>query len=678
MASNQIRIELTKKAFAGGQSFGKTGPYERLLGKVYFAIDPKEKNLPFICDLDLAPRNAQGLVEFSATLDIIKPVDISKGSKRMLFEFSNRGGRAILPGFNFGKGKDLSKPEVAGDGFLMRHGYSLVWCGWQGDLIPGRDLVIAELPEAKLNGKRLRGMVRQEFSTIEPGVHCMGTSEGAERGEDVFSYTVADPATCTLTARQYEWDPRVPVPRSEWELSKVSVANGKTYILPSRDHLYLKNGFKPGWIYEMIYETEGSKVMGLGFLGLREALSFLRFSDKDSAGNANPLAGHVEKAYATGTSLSGRVIREYIYAGWNEDSRGRKIFDAVHTHTGSGRLLYNIRFSQPGRYPRQHEEHTWPAEYYPFTFDAIPDPFTGKVDGLWKRPKTDPLVIHTHTEGDYWKRHVSLAHTDPRTGKDIKLPTNVRMYNFTGAPHMARPTDDAIWIGQLTPSAMSAMPYRRALLVAMDEWATKGTPPPPSAIPKTEDGTLVSVNEYLSKYPEIPGIQLPTHGCSRLFLYDYGPEFDTKGITSNFPPKLKAGREYPVAVSSIDSDGNNVAGIRYPDVEVPVCTYNGWSLRKRGYAEGAEFWNTGCIIPFARTKAERLKSGDPRPSIEERYKNHEDYVKKVERCCEKLVKQRTMLEEDAKTFIERAKTRNPFDPKVPLGPLIPVLVAPGG
>ncbi len=678
MAGNQIKIELARKVFAGDTAFGSTGAYERLFGKVHFAIDPAEPNLPWICDLDLAPRNAAGLVEFAATLDIVKPVDLARGKRRILFEFSNRGGRAMVTGLNFGKGRNMAAAEHAGDGFLMRQGYTLVWCGWQGDLIDRGENVVAYLPRALQNGKPLRGKVRQEFSTIEPGILSLGVSEGAEQGENVESYPVLDRATCTLTAREHETDPRVPVPDADWELAQAKMDNGKLSLTPSRDHLYVKGGFKPGWLYEMIYETEGSRVMGMGFLGIRELMSFLRFGDEDSTGAANPLAGHVDKAYATGTSLSGRVIREYIYEGWNEDAKGRQIFEALQTHTGSGRLLYNKRFAQVGRYPRQHEEHTWPAEYYPFSFDAIPDPFTGKNDGLWKRPKTDPLVLHTHTDGDYWKRHVSLTHTDPRDGKDIALPEKVRMYNFTAAPHMARPVIDHEWIGQIAPNTMSATPYRRALIVAMDEWVSKGTAPPPTAIPRLDNGTLITAKEYLERYPKIPGINLPLRGASRLMRLDYGPDYDTKGIVSNFPPVAVPGQEYPTWVSSIDADGNNIAGIRFPDVDVPLGTYNGWSLRKAGFAEGAEFWNTGSFVPFARTKAEREASGDPRPSIEERYKNHDDYLSKVQHCCDGLVKQRLLLEEDAKMLLERARKSNPFDPQMPLGPLVPVLVAPGG
>jgi hypothetical protein len=678
MARNLIRLDVERRQpFAGSAAFGDAGPYEWLAGKVYYTIDPNEPGLPYICDLDLAPRNRDGMVEFSGTFDIVKPVDMSRGNRRVLYEFSNRGGRAAITAFNYGKGRDLANPEIAGDGFLMRQGYTVMWSGWQGDLIDRGTNVVAYLPEAHQNGRPLRGKVRQEFSPVQPGALSIGVSAGAEGGENVQPYPVLDRATATLTMREHESDPRVPVPDSEWELAKAELRDGQVVLTPSVNDLYIKGGFKTGWIYEFIYETEGSKVMGLGFLGIRDLLSMLRFATQDSAGTPNPLAGHVEKLYGTGVSMSGRVIREYVYQGWNEDAEGRKLFDAMHTHTGSGRLVYNVRFSQVGRYPRQHEEHQWPAEYYPFTFASIPDPFTGKADGLWKRPATDPLVIHTHTEGDYWVRHVSLTHTDPRDGSDVELPETTRMYHFTAAPHMARPLTDAIWIGQLTPNDMSASPYRRAALVLLDEWATNGTSPPPSLIPRNADGTLVTAKEALARYPRIPGVNLPAD-TSRLPCYNYGPEFDERGIQSVFPPEPIPGQEYPLRVPAIDADGNSIAGLRYPDVEVPLGTYNGWSLRKAGFAEGDQFWNTGSFVPFARTRAEREANGDPRPSIEERYSSHEAYVDAVRKVCERLVGERLMLQDDADRLVATAKERNPLDPSVPLGPLVRVLVAPGG
>jgi hypothetical protein len=678
MSRNQVRLEIARcEPFAGGKSFGDRGPYERLLGKAHFAIAPHEPGLPFICDLDLAPCNADGLVEFAATLDIVKPVDLGRGNRRVLYEFSNRGRRAAITGLNYGEGNDMRSPRYAGDGFLMRQGYTVVLSGWQGDLIDRGDNVIAEVPYAQRNGEHLRGKVRQEFSTIAPGILSMGLSAGAEGGENVQSYPVINPETATLTLREHEADARMPLDRSEWQFASAEERNGQVVVSGSSDDLYIKGGFRPGSIYELIYETQGSRLVGLGFLGVRDLMSMLRHAETDSVGTPNPLGGSIDKLYATGTSLSGRVIREYVYEGWNQDAQGRQIFEGVHTHTGSGRLLHNIRFSQVGRYPRQHEEHQWPAEYYPFTFATIPDPFSDKVDGLWKRPATDPLVVHTHTEGDYWVRHVSLTHTDCRDGGDLELPENTRMYHMTGAPHMARPAHDPIWIGQLTPNDMSAAPYRRAAMVLLDRWATDGTPPPPSLVPKRADGTLITADAALARYPKIPGVNLP-EGTSHLPHYDYGLEFDARGIISEFPPKPVPGQEYPLGVPQVDADGNSIAGLRYPDVDVPLGTYNGWSLRKAGYAEGDQFWNTGSFVPFARTRAEREATGDPRPSIEERYGSHAEYVEAVRRAAQARVDQRLLLEEDAERMVSAARDRNPFDPATRLGPLIYVLVGPGG
>ncbi len=665
MSRNQIRIGLTSKtSFAGGVAFGDTGPYERLTGRASIAIDPDEKDLPFVVDLDLAPRNAQGLVEFQTVLDIVKPVDLSRGNRRLLLDFSNRGNRGAFTRLNDGGGSDLSKESYAGNGFLNRLGYTVVWCGWQGDLIHNGSNVVAFLPEAKQNGQRLRGRVRQEFIVDKRGVLSMLVSGNA----NIQCYPVLDRTTATLTMREKEADPRVTVPDSEWELARAEVKDGKLEVTPSNTDLYLKEGFRPGWIYELIYETEGSRVMGLGFAGVREVVSLLRYGAKDSDGVPNPLANMVEQAYAYGASLAGRVVREYTYEGWNRDALGRKVFNAVLTHTGIGRLFHNMRFAQVGRYPRQHEEHSWPAERYPFNFTPVPDPFSGKLDSVLKRPDTDPLVVHCHTSSEYWERHGSMTHTDPRDGSDVAIPEGVRMYSLAGSPHAAIAADNPRWIGQLPPNNMSPQPFLRACFALMDRWVTHGESPPPSHVPKRSEGTLVLAEEALKRFPKIPGVKIPA-SPSRLPYWNYGPDFD-RGIMSLFPPEAAPGKVYPTQVPQVDGDGNDMGGVRYPDMQVPVATYLGWALRKTGFAEGELLMTNGCLIPFARSKAERQAKGDPRLSIEERYPSHEAYVEAVKLAVEKLVNEKLMLEEDGARYIEAARKKNPFDPSVPLGPLV--------
>src|SRR5712692_189309 len=295
MSRNQIRIEFTSKAsFAGGVSFGNTGPYERLLGVASFAIDPDEKDLPFVVDLDLAPRNAAGLVEFKAVLDIVKPVDSNRGNRRLLFDFSNRGNRGAFTRLNDGGGSDLSKQSYAGNGFLNRLGYTVVWCGWQGDLVYTGNNLVAFLPEARQNGQPLRGRVRQEFIADRRGALSMPVSGNS----NIQCYPVLNRATATMTMREKEADPRVSVPDHEWELARAEVKDGRMELTPSNIDLCIKEGFKPGWIYELIYDTEGSRVMGLGFAGVRDLVSFLRHGRADADGVQNPFAGAIEKAYA--------------------------------------------------------------------------------------------------------------------------------------------------------------------------------------------------------------------------------------------------------------------------------------------------------------------------------------------------------------------------------------------
>jgi hypothetical protein len=409
--------------------------------------------------------------------------------------------------------------------------------------------------------------------------------------------------------------------------------------------------------------------MGLGFLGLRDVMSFLRHGSNDSAGTANPLAGYIDKAYGYGASLAGRVVREFVYEGWNRDADGRRVFDAVQTHTGIGRLYFNMRFAQIGRYPRQHEEHSYPSERYPFNFSPVPDPFTGKIDAVLKRPDTDPLIVHCHTSSEYWERHGSMTHTDPRDGSDVEIPANVRMYMLAGSPHAAIAADNPRWVGQLPPSNFSPQPFLRACFMLMDRWASEGVSPPPSRVPRRSEGQLVAPEEALKKFPKIPGVNLPKTP-SRLPLWNYGPDFDKRGIMSIFPPEAVPGKEYPIQVPQVDADGNDLGGVRYPDMQAPIATYIGWALRKARFAEGELMMTNGCLKAFARTKAEREKTGDPRLSIEERYSTHQAYVDVVKRAVDELVKEGFLLPQDGECYVEAARRKNPLDPAVTIEPLV--------
>jgi len=663
-----VRLEIERRiAFAGGKPFGEAGPYERLVGKAFYTIDPSEPRLASIVDLDLVPRDGEGMVAFDVDLDIIKPVDVTRGNRRLLYEVNNRGNRSLLSAFNSGTpGNNPESAEHAGNGFLLDRGFTLVWSGWQGEMLPGGGLLTARLPEARQDGQPLCGRIRQELVVDRPGILSMPVS-GAP---NVAGYPVLNPASATLTIREHEQDERVPVSPDQWEMARVRVDrdSGAVSHEASALDLHLKDGFKPGWIYEFIYDTEGSKVMALGFVAIRDLVSMLRNDAVDGAGEANPLAHAIDKAYAYGASLSARVLREYVYQGYNEDRQGRRVFDALHSHlSGGGRVFFNQRFSQAGRFPRQHEEHSWASERYPFAYGPVPDLFSDDIDSVLKRPATDPLVMHTHSATEYWQRHASTGQVNPRTGEDVAPPDNVRMYYLSSYPHAPSASGPA-HIGQLPPNGLVAAPFLRACLDLMDRWASDGVPPPANRLPQRGDGTLVPGSEALARFPKIPSAVLPS-GPSRLPLYDFGPAYD-QGLLTNMPPVVEAGREYPVFVAQVDDDGNDIAGLRSPDVAVPLGTYTGWSVRKTGYGEGDLNSLSGSFVPFARTTAERQSSGDPRPSLEERYGNHAAYVAAIDAHVDGLVADRLLLPDDADRFKAAARAKDPFNPEVTLGPLL--------
>ena len=664
--NTRVRLSIERQvSFAEGFPFGDTGPYERLTGSAFFELDPDDPANANVVDLPLAPRNANGAVEFRADLDILKPVDLARGNGCLLYDVNNRGNKTALRAFNDSPpDNDPLTTVAAGNGFLMRQGYTVIWSGWQGDLVAGDGLLTADLPEALENGEPVRGKVRQEFIAEQEGVLWMPLS-GAP---SIRSYPTLDLDTshATMTLREHERDPRVPLSPDAWAFAEAEMIDGALQVRPSPTACYVRGGFKPGWIYELVYDTAGSRVMGIGIIGIRDLVSALLHDAVDADGTPNPVGGH-DRAYMYGQSLSARVIRQFVYDGYNVDPEGRKVFAAVYPHvSGAGRLFTNARFAQVGRYPRQHEEHQWPSERYPFAYSVAPDAFSDSLDCVMKRSESDPLVVHTHTNTEYWNRHASLGHTNPRTGDDIEFPEAVRVYFLASAQHMGAnpPPED---VSQQRPNVMNNGPLMRAVLTRMHRWVTEGTPPPPSIVPRRADGTLVSPEEALAAFPKVPGFPTPA-SPSRLPLYDYGPDFD-RGLVTEHPPQPVPGKEYTVQMPLVDEDGNDLGGLRSPEVMVPVGTHTGWNLRRAGFAEGDLASLAGSFVPFARTRTEREASGDPRGSIEERYASHEDYVRQVAEAASQLQTAGFLLEEDADRYVEAAKNRDPLNDAVPLAPL---------
>lgn len=657
------RIVIQKKGlFADGTEFPVTGAYERIAGRAYGEVDPRSPQNKVIVNILNAPANPRGRVEYWTDFFILKPVDMGRGNGKVFYDIPNRGNKRILMFLNDApQSNDPRTLEHAGNGFLMREGYTIAWSGWQGDLLAGGHLLRAGVPIATDGSKPITRMARAEIVAEREGILSRPLS-----GDDrTIPYPAAttDKTGATLTMRQKSYERRLPVPASEWEFACCArdPKTGVTGIKASENDLYLRSGFKPGTIYELVYRAKNPLVLGLGFAVVRDLISFLRYERADDEGNPNPLdeAGRVSKVYGWGRSQSGRFLRDFVYQGFNEDERRRRVFEAIAPHAaGGGRLFLNYEFARPGNSSQQHTDQLDP-EIFPFSYTVAKDPQTGRKDGILKRPKTDPYVMHTNTSTEYWQKRASLAHTDGN-GKDIRIPEKVRIYLIGSAQHNTPPgsTPKKSQTQQLT-NPMVVGDALRALMVAMDRWVSEGTPPPPSSIPTVGDGTLVKPGRHFTGFPGLSWLRCAGLYNRQLFL-DYGPEIGRGRIDIHPPKQVKRG-SYVILVPKVDADGNDAAGIRLPAIRAPLGTYTGWNLQDSTLAEGELAGLLGSFIPFAKTIRERERSGDPRLSIEERYADHKEYQLRISIEARRLIEERFLLPEDAERIINETESdRYPY------------------
>lgn len=642
-----IRWEISSRApYAEGREFGSAGAYERIVGKVYYALDPAAKANSEIVDLVRAPKNAQGLVEFWSDVVILAPADAARGNKAVLYDVNNRGNKTALGFFNNGD---------PGDGFLMQHGFTLVWNGWDGELLPGGDRLRLSPPIATEGGQKITGIVRCEIvpNSVITRTVINWDNHGAYRP------TAEGLKNATLTVRERPDDPRQTIPRNQFKIHVTDVPSDSPTQLPQVELEYHPE-LKTGWIYELIYEAQDPLVHGVCFASVRDLVSALKHGGGENHpfGKASP--ARFQRALSFGVSQSGRFLREFLYSGFNADEQGRIVFEGMLPHVAGGGLgSFNHRFAQPTRHVNQHDHHDYPADRFPFTYDTQFDALSGQTEGILLRAtatKTVPLLMHTQSAGEYYTRSGSLVHTTPDGTQDAEIPDTVRIYAFGGTQHGPAGWPPGKGVGKYAGNPGDYKPLLRALILALDRWVVEKQNPPPSVYPKLADGSLVKLDAARKLFVSIPGIEFPPTMQQPPWL-DLGPRWYSDRIIDQQPPKQRG--MYQALVPRPGKDGNETLGtLLPPDVAVPLGTHTGWNLRRPETGAENELVSLGgAFLPFSLTKSERESVGDPRPSLEERYGSLRGYIDQLEARCRQMAQQGYLLTDDIPRIIQTQTQR---------------------
>jgi len=660
-----VRVDVASRTdVLGGKTFGEVGAYERIAGKVYFSVAIGNVHNHRIVDLDKAVNLKNGEVEFSADFVAILPKDPTKSNGSMLLENPNRGRPRILALID---GGDWNAANDAGDAWFFRNGFTYVSLGWQWDAA-GADALKLYAPIAKeIDGRTITGLLRGDLmpstvmGEIPLGHLIIGNIGGSE-----YPPAAPDDPRNTLTVRDLRDAPRTVIARSQWQFVNHPSSSREPAPSPAGPgtspatkavatstadwHIHLNGGFQPGKIYEYVYVVQDPVVAGLAFAAVRDFASYAKHT-RDAI---TPAA----RVFGEGISQNGRFLRNFLYDGFNADEDGRIALDGVLAHVaGAGRGSFNYRFAQPSRDAQPTSSIFFPTDIFPFTDLPEKDPLTGNKAGLLDRAAADkvvPKVFFSNTSYEYWGRVCALIHVTPDGKNDAPVSENVRIYHFTGLQHFSGPfppkKGEHDLFGQQPQSPLPIHYFWRSMLANMDAWVRNGTLPPPSSYPKIGDGNLVSLADYA--FPKIPGVNV-AHEANAAYRIDFGSHWQD-GILTVQPPKV--GEPFPVLVPQVDADGNERDGIRLPEITVPLATYASWNLRDPSIgAPDQRVAFEASYIPFAKTAADRQKSGDPRKSIAERYSNREDYMAHYTKAVDDLVKQRWILPEDRESLLQQGE-----------------------
>jgi len=604
---------LSEEPFADGASFGDAGPYVRIRATAHGELDPANSANTGIALLAQAPRNARGMIEYDTDVFILRPADPARGNGALLYDVTNRGNKFLMSWVNDvpeppnGSVNDPRTLADAGNTFTFRRGDTMVWSGWQPEVTGANNGMAIRVPVATEHGIGIVQRIRHEF--------IAGTRSADPMQRIRLPYPVAHTDTARLTVRSREADTPTPLGPDDFrwvDSSTIQLMPFGTVPAPRR-------------IYNLTYEATRPTVDGVGFAATRDLVSHLRTQPG------------LHRTLAVGISLSGRFLRHFLELGMNRDEAGRRVFDGVLPHiSGAGKVFANEAFAMPGRTATQHEDRFYPEVWAPFGYGPGPSLLHGE--------NSDPRVIESNTSTEYWQKGASLVHTDA-AGADISLPPGVRMMLVAGTQHgghAGTPSTPGFCANPRNPN--SAGPALRAMLSNLDAWVAAGTPPPDSMVPRRGDETGVPAASV--HMPAIPGV-----------TWAPGDNAIGRPVDWTDPPAAPV-QPYPTMVAAVDADGNEIAGMRLPHLAAPLGTYTGANVYKDFPSELCD--RDGIFIPFARTRAERERTGDPRPSLEERYGTRDAYVAKVKAAADALVAARLILEEDAARYVAAAAASDRF------------------
>jgi len=625
--------------------------YERIDGILHFAVDPTHSVNRRITDLDKAERDQNGKVRFAADFVLLQPKDPRQSNRRLLSYVVNRGQRVGVPFNRFAPRLPTLPPTDtidAGDGFLMRHGWTVAMCGWQFDVERQPGLMGLDAPQALgPDGHPLKGRIAVAFQPNEAHRHHLLSHWPLHPppGKQALAhkpYPAADvnEPDAQLSVRDATYGSSSVIPRDRWRFAR---DEGGQPIADDR-YVWLDSGFEPGRWYEVTYTTRICPVVGTGLLATRDSVAWLRHEQSAS----NPAAGQIDFAYGFGISQCGRFFRQFLYDGLNLDEDGRQVFDGLIPHVaGARRGEFNQRYGQP-------------SDTNPRSFGGLA-PFGS--DALLHRQREAgglPKIFTTNTSSEYWRSDCSLIHTDAAGTRDVEPPPEERIYLIAGHQHGAglavvSDTTPAGARGANNFNVVDGSTAVRAFLINLDRWVSEGVEPPPSTFPRLADGTAVSRESVLKQMSALPGLaMLDPERLPRLRQLDLGADVQ-RGIAT-LPAQM--GEPFTTYTSAVDADGNELAGIRLPDVSVPIGTHTGWVPRHPSTGgDGQVVDMMGTTLPFAATDSERNASGDPRPSIAERYRDRDDYVAKARAAAEQLAAERYILAEDIELAVELATQR---------------------